>query len=418
MATAAALDEPHLAKILDWGSDRWNQHEARFVTVEQLAGGSLRDVLDRGRTLSPSQTLSVGLDVLRALDVVHRAGLVHGDVRPSTIVFGADGVPRLIDVGLGQLLGAGAVGRRGARQQRPGDVRRPGGRRSATHRIVPEERRLLAVPDDARVRHRAGAVRRRVHRGDAVEPDEQAAPGVGRPRAAGRRCSSAPGDPIRRAVRRWPSSARRWCAPPSACPARRRSRSPAPALFDLDEAEATRQPRPPGRRPSRRERPVQPRRRAVAAAAGAAAIVAATAACRRDPGRRPDARPPPPAVGADGVPATALRCRAAGDLPDEADALGAGDGRRPGRRQRSVNSRSDLPPLLSRFAAPAGPAAALDSPDRRAVHRRRSDGRRGGRSTRRSSNRRRPCPPPRRRRWSRRRPSRRSSPLRRWSRRR
>ena len=98
-------DEPHLARILDWGSDRWNQHESRFVTVEQLGGGSLRDVLDRGRTLTPSQTLSVGLDVLRALDVVHRAGLVHGDVRPSTIVFDDAGVPRLIDVGLGQLLG-------------------------------------------------------------------------------------------------------------------------------------------------------------------------------------------------------------------------------------------------------------------------------------------------------------------------
>ncbi len=104
MRTAAGLHEPHLARILDWGSDRWKQHEARYVTVEQLTGGSLRDVLDRGRTLSASQTLSLGLDVLRGLDVIHRAGLVHGDVRPTTIVFGDDRVPRLIDVGLGQLL--------------------------------------------------------------------------------------------------------------------------------------------------------------------------------------------------------------------------------------------------------------------------------------------------------------------------
>ena len=104
MRTAAGLHEPHLARILDWGSDRWKQHEARYVTVEQLTGGSLRDVLDRGRTLSASQTLSLGLDVLRGLDAIHRAGLVHGDVRPTTIVFGDDRVPRLIDVGLGQLL--------------------------------------------------------------------------------------------------------------------------------------------------------------------------------------------------------------------------------------------------------------------------------------------------------------------------
>ena len=105
MTTAAALREPHIARIIGWGTDSWNRHETRYVAVEHLTGGSLRDVLDRGRTLSPSQTLSVGLDVLRALDVIHRGGLVHGDIRPSTIVFGDDGVPRLIDVGLGQLLG-------------------------------------------------------------------------------------------------------------------------------------------------------------------------------------------------------------------------------------------------------------------------------------------------------------------------
>lgn len=105
MTKAAAIDEPHTARILDWGTDRWNQHESRYVTVEHLDGGSLRDVLDRGRTLTPSQTLSVGLDVLRALDAVHRGGLVHGDVRPSNIVFDSTGMPRLIDVGLGQLLG-------------------------------------------------------------------------------------------------------------------------------------------------------------------------------------------------------------------------------------------------------------------------------------------------------------------------
>ena len=35
-------------------------------------GGSLRDLLDRGRLLSPSQALVVGLDVCRALDAAHR----------------------------------------------------------------------------------------------------------------------------------------------------------------------------------------------------------------------------------------------------------------------------------------------------------------------------------------------------------
>ncbi len=104
METAAALEHPNVARILDFGSDDWNGRETFFVAVEHLGGGSLRDVLDRGRTLTPSQTLSIGLDALRALEIVHRAGLIHGDVRPSTIVFGEDRQLKLIDVGLGQLL--------------------------------------------------------------------------------------------------------------------------------------------------------------------------------------------------------------------------------------------------------------------------------------------------------------------------
>ena len=61
--------------------------------------------LDRGRTLSPSQALMVGLEACKALDVVHRHGLVHGDIRPSTLVFGDEGRLRITDVGLANVVG-------------------------------------------------------------------------------------------------------------------------------------------------------------------------------------------------------------------------------------------------------------------------------------------------------------------------
>ena len=76
-----------------------------YVIVEHLGGGSLREYLDRGRTLSPSQALMVGLEACKALDVVHRHGLVHGDIRPSTLVFGDDQRLRITDVGLANVVG-------------------------------------------------------------------------------------------------------------------------------------------------------------------------------------------------------------------------------------------------------------------------------------------------------------------------
>ncbi len=101
----ASIKHPNIAEIYDWGADVWNDRKAMYVIVEHLGGGSLREYLDRGRVLSPSQALMVGLEACKALDVVHRHGLVHGDIRPSTLVFGDDERLRITDVGLANVVG-------------------------------------------------------------------------------------------------------------------------------------------------------------------------------------------------------------------------------------------------------------------------------------------------------------------------
>ena len=104
MDLAGSLHHPNIAVAHSWGITDWNEHRVLFVVSEQLTGGSVRDMLDRGRLLTPSQALLVGLDACKALDVMHRKGLVHGDVRPGTLVFGDDRRLRVVDVGLSQVL--------------------------------------------------------------------------------------------------------------------------------------------------------------------------------------------------------------------------------------------------------------------------------------------------------------------------
>ena len=101
----ASIKHANIAEIYDWGADVWNDRKAMYVVVEHVGGGSLREYLDRGRTLSPSQALMVGLETCKALDVIHRRGLVHGDIRPSTLVFGDDQRLRVTDVGLANVVG-------------------------------------------------------------------------------------------------------------------------------------------------------------------------------------------------------------------------------------------------------------------------------------------------------------------------
>ncbi|MEX2625707.1 MAG: serine/threonine-protein kinase, partial [Ilumatobacteraceae bacterium] len=101
----AALSHPNIAAIYDWGTAKLGPDATVFVVTEVLTGGSLRDLYDRGRRLSPSQALAVGLEACRGLDHAHRRGLVHGELTPSKIVFGDDRRLRIVDFGLATMLG-------------------------------------------------------------------------------------------------------------------------------------------------------------------------------------------------------------------------------------------------------------------------------------------------------------------------
>ena len=104
MEIAGAIHHPNIAVAHSWGVTDWKGNRVLFVVSEQLTGGSVRDMLDRGRLLTPSQALLVGLDACKALDQLHRRGLVHGDIRPGTLVFGDDRRLRVVDPGLSQVL--------------------------------------------------------------------------------------------------------------------------------------------------------------------------------------------------------------------------------------------------------------------------------------------------------------------------
>ena len=103
--SVAAISHANIAAIYDWGQAAYGAGPAAYVVIERLGGGSMRDLLDRGRRLTPSQALVIGLDACRALDHAHRRGFVHGELTPSKLVFGDDRRLRIVDFGLARLLG-------------------------------------------------------------------------------------------------------------------------------------------------------------------------------------------------------------------------------------------------------------------------------------------------------------------------
>ena len=103
--SAAALSHQNVLAVFDWGTDGPpGAGGLPYLVTEYLAGGSLRAMLDRGRRLSPSQALIVGLETARGLEYAHRRGLVHRDIKPANLLFGEDGRLRIADFGLARAI--------------------------------------------------------------------------------------------------------------------------------------------------------------------------------------------------------------------------------------------------------------------------------------------------------------------------
>jgi serine/threonine-protein kinase len=79
---AAALRHPGVVAIYDL------DEEANLIAMELCAGGTLRDRLQRGR-LTPREALGRGLELCGTLAAVHRAGVVHLDLKPGNLLFRA-----------------------------------------------------------------------------------------------------------------------------------------------------------------------------------------------------------------------------------------------------------------------------------------------------------------------------------------
>jgi len=98
--SAAALNHANVMRVFDWGEDE----DGPYLVLEHLGGGSLRDVLSGGRTLTLAQAASVGVQAAKALDYAHRRGLVHRDIKPANLIFDDEGRLCIADFGVARAL--------------------------------------------------------------------------------------------------------------------------------------------------------------------------------------------------------------------------------------------------------------------------------------------------------------------------
>ena len=93
---AARLSHPNVVQVYDQGGDG----DLLYLAMEYLPGRTLRESLSERGALTIRESLRVLEPVLDALAAAHRAGIVHGDIKPENVVLTDDGRAKVADFGL------------------------------------------------------------------------------------------------------------------------------------------------------------------------------------------------------------------------------------------------------------------------------------------------------------------------------
>ena len=96
---AAQLNHPNIVTVYDVVED----DEAILIVMEYVPGRTLADVLKERPRLPLEETLHYLIQACAGLGYAHRAGLVHGDVKPQNLLIGPGQRLKVTDFGLARV---------------------------------------------------------------------------------------------------------------------------------------------------------------------------------------------------------------------------------------------------------------------------------------------------------------------------
>ena len=102
----AKLNHPNVVSGIDVGESKG----CRFFVMEYVEGPTLLQMLEQEGRLDAMSATRIILQVAKALDHAHKAGLVHRDVKPANIIVTTKGnVAKLCDLGLAKEVAEGGA---------------------------------------------------------------------------------------------------------------------------------------------------------------------------------------------------------------------------------------------------------------------------------------------------------------------
>ena len=95
---ASSLAHPGITRVFDYGEQ--SPLGGPYLVMELVDGQPLSDIIEQHGRIDPYVVLDIVAQAARALDVAHRAGIVHRDIKPGNLLIMADGTTKITDFGI------------------------------------------------------------------------------------------------------------------------------------------------------------------------------------------------------------------------------------------------------------------------------------------------------------------------------
>jgi len=107
---AASLSSPNIVGVFDVGQDG----DVHYIVMEFLHGKTLKQIINEKGRLSVPEVLQIGKQIAEALQVAHKHGVVHRDIKPHNIMITADGHVKVTDFGIARAVTGSTLTETGA----------------------------------------------------------------------------------------------------------------------------------------------------------------------------------------------------------------------------------------------------------------------------------------------------------------
>lgn len=97
---ASALSHPNICTIYEIDESE----RLHFIAIELLDGETLKDRIARS-PLPAAEAVPVAIQICRALEAAHAAGIIHRDIKPANIFLTCGGATKVVDFGVAKRVG-------------------------------------------------------------------------------------------------------------------------------------------------------------------------------------------------------------------------------------------------------------------------------------------------------------------------